>query len=150
MDFDLQAALPDLLPGAIAWAELKSREAAEKGQFLSVHDQEVARNVGVQRPEAVRVLLVDQLPIPEDFSLRSAAIHTGLLGPQMVGLTLGHSILIVRGAMNRRLLSHECRHVHQYEQFGSIGAFLAVYLQQIVTVGYDNAPLEQDARAYEQ
>jgi hypothetical protein len=67
----------------------------------------------------------------------------------MLGLTLGHSIFIVRGHKDRRLLSHELRHVHQYEHHGSIAAFLPVYLQQIVEVGYANAPLEADARAHE-
>jgi hypothetical protein len=51
--------------------------------------------------------------------------------------------------MGPRLLSHECRHVHQYEAHGSIAAFLPVYLEQIATVGYRNSPLEQDARAHE-
>lgn len=38
---------------------------------------------------------------------------------------------------------------HQYEQAGSIAAFLPRYLQQIVTVGYNNAPFEIDARSHE-
>jgi hypothetical protein len=48
-----------------------------------------------------------------------------------------------------RLVSHELRHVHQYETAGSIAAFLGVYLAQIATVGYDNAPLEPDAIRHE-
>jgi hypothetical protein len=32
---------------------------------------------------------------------------------------------------------------------GSVSAFLLVYLQQIVTYGYQNAPLEVDARDHE-
>lgn len=67
----------------------------------------------------------------------------------MAGLTLGYSILICRGHKTRRLLSHELRHVFQYEQHGSIAAFLPVYLMQIATVGYQSAPFEQDARAHE-
>jgi hypothetical protein len=51
--------------------------------------------------------------------------------------------------MGRRLVSHECRHVYQYETHGSIAAFLPIYLLQIATVGYVNAPFEQDARAHE-
>ncbi len=149
MVFDLQAVLPQLLPGAIAWAESESRKAAEGGEPLSEADKVMARSVGVQRPELIRVMLVDALPFPEDPFLKEAAIQTGLLGPHMAGLTLGHSILVVRGTLDSRLLSHECRHVYQYEEHGSIGAFLPVYLQQIATIGYAAAPLEQDARAYE-
>ena len=149
MDFDLQAALPKLLPGAIAWAESQSRKAASEGKSLSEADKATAREVGVRHPDLIRVMLVDELPLPDDPFLREAAVQTGLLGPHMAGLTLGHSILIARGTLSSRLLSHECRHVHQYEERGSIGAFLAIYLQQIATFGYHDAPLEQDARAHE-
>jgi hypothetical protein len=68
---------------------------------------------------------------------------------QLVGLTLGHSILVVRGHLGPRLLSHELRHAYQYEAHRSIAAFLPVYLEQIATAGYHNAPFEDDARAHE-
>ena len=67
----------------------------------------------------------------------------------MDGLTLGHSILIRHGRMSRRLLSHECRHVFQYEQAGSIATFLPHYLRSIVQVGYWESPFEKDARDHE-
>ena len=149
MAIDLRQALPSLLPAAIAWAEARAKTAAQVGRALSAAEQETARQVGVSQPERVRVEIVDDLPLPEDPALRAAALAAGLLGPGMAGLTLGHSIFIRRGHGNRRLLSHELRHVHQYEQHGSIAAFLRVYLGQIVEVGYANAPLEADARAHE-
>jgi hypothetical protein len=64
-------------------------------------------------------------------------------------LTLGYSVLVCRGHETTRLLSHEFRHVHQYESVGSISAFLPLYLQQIVEFGYDDAPFEADARSCE-
>jgi len=67
----------------------------------------------------------------------------------MSGLTLGYTILICHGHLSRRLLSHECRHVAQYEQAGSIASFLPTYLGAIVQVGYWNCPFEQDARSHE-
>lgn len=121
----------------------------EAGEALTPAEEEIARRVGVRQPEWVRVEIVDSLPLPADPVLRSAALAAGLLGPGMVGLTLGHAIFICRGHKDRRLLSHELRHVHQYEQHGSISAFLSVYLGQIVEVGYTRAPLEADARAHE-
>lgn len=150
MPIDLRAALPLLLPGAIAWAEARAREAAATSVALTEAGADIARRVGVQRPELIRVAVVDSLPLPEDPTVRAAALQTGLLGPGMAGLTLGYSVFIVRGQESVRLLSHEFRHVHQYEAHGSIAAFLRVYLQQIVELGYDNAPYELDARAHEQ
>lgn len=141
--------LPRLLPGAIAWAETRAERAAAIGEPLTASEQEVARAVGVAKPELVRVETVERLPLPEDATLRAAALQAGLLGPNMTGLTLGHSIFICRGHKARRLLSHELRHVYQYEQAGSIAAFLPIYLRQALEVGYHNAPFEMDARAHE-
>ena len=76
-------------------------------------------------------------------------METGLLGPEMIGVTFGYGVYICDGHISNRLISHECRHVYQYEVAGSIGAFLQVYLQQIATVGYHDAPLEVDARQHE-
>lgn len=149
MPTDLRAALPLLLPGAIAWAEARAREAAATGVALTEAGADIARRVGVQRPELIRVAVVDTLPLPEDPTLRAAALQTGLLGPRMAAITLGYSVFVVRGQDSLRLLSHEFRHVHQYEAHGSIAAFLPLYLQPIVEVGYDNAPYELDAQAHE-
>jgi hypothetical protein len=146
---DLKQALPQLLPLAIAWAEAEAQQAAQTGAPLTSAEEPLARAVGVLHPELVRVALVARLPQPQHPQLRLAAQQTGLLGPGMAGLTLGHTIFIVQGHKTRRLLSHELRHVYQYEQHGSIAKFLPVYLEQIATVGYANAPFEADARAHE-
>lgn len=149
MNVDLRTALPFLLPKAIAWAEQRSAEILAKGFALDKAGLAIARRVGVANPELVRVLLVAGLPQPSDPQLQQAAIATGLLGPGMVGLTLGYGIYICNGHYTARLLSHECRHVHQYEQAGSIGAYLPAYLNQIIELGYLNCAFEVDARQHE-
>jgi hypothetical protein len=117
---------------------------------LNASELAMARAVGVAEPERVRVEIVgDRLPMPDDPALREAAMQAGLLAPGMVGLTLGHSIFICAGHKTRRLLSHELRHVHQYEQHGSIAGFLPLYLQQVIEAGYRDAAFERDAREHE-
>ncbi len=145
----LHETLPMLMPHAIVWAEDRAHEAALSGIGLNDHFHAVAQSVGVIQPELIRLALVDSLPMPQDPMLKEAAIQTGLLGPGMVGLTLGYAVFICHGHNTVRLLSHEFRHVYQYEQAGSIAAFLPVYLEQIVRFGYENAPYERDARKYE-
>ncbi len=93
--------------------------------------------------------LVPSLPLPDDEALRDIALGTGLLAPRFTGLTLGYAIFIVQGYESRRLFTHECRHVYQYEKAGSIASFLPEYLQQVALVGYEAAPLEVDARQHE-
>lgn len=148
-ELNLAAVLPALLPRAIAWAEDKSNEVAATGVPLSEFETRLARAVGVADPQRIRIAIVPILPLPDNPELRAAALQSGLLGPGMIGLTLGYGIYLCDGYVSNRLLSHECRHVHQYENAGSIKDFLPEYLHQIATFGYDNAPYEIDAREHE-
>ena len=149
MTLDLRSALPALLPRAIAWAEERAAEIASTGFPLGQSGLSLARRVGVIRPELIRISMVDRLPLPSDPDLQAAALATGLLGHGMVGLTLNYGIYLCHGHDTARLLSHEFRHVYQYEQLGSIAEYLPVYLKQIVDFGYMKAPFEIDARANE-
>ena len=146
---DLRTALPLLLPRAVAWAEARSMEILASGTPLTEVGVQLAKDVEVALPELVRLKVVPSLPLPEDAELRQAAVQTGLLGPNIIGLTLGHGIYVVEGNWSDRLISHECRHVHQYEAAGSIAVYLPIYLQQIVEYGYEQAPYEIDARSFE-
>lgn len=146
---DLRQLLPELAPLAVEWAERVSARALANGARLTADEAEVARRVGVTAPDAVRIAVAEQLPFPEHPLLRDAAIQVGLLGPHMAGLTLGHAVFVRSGHASIRLLSHELRHVAQYEAAGSIREFLPGYLAQIVHFGYQDAPYEVDARSHE-
>lgn len=146
----LRATLPLLLPRAIAWAEALSEQVLRTGQPLDEGLGALAREVGVARPGEIRIQEMARVPLPDDPLLQQAMAAIGFLGQGMAGLTLGHAVIVTPGLGRRtRLLSHEFRHVHQYEQAGSLAAFLETYLEQIVTFGYVGAPLERDARAHE-
>jgi hypothetical protein len=146
---DLQTHLPLLLPKAIAWAQEQSHLILRSGVSLNEKETALATRAGIAKPGLVRIQYVSEVPLPEDPVLREAAVATGLLGPDTAGITLGYGIFIVKKHADVRLISHELRHVQQYESFGGIEAFMPVYLAQIASAGYDDAPLEQDARDYE-
>ncbi len=145
----LLSILPQLLPKAIDWAEKRSAEICSSGMALTEPEKRIAMAVGVTNPEKIRISIVSSIPIPDDPMLQKVAIETGLLGPDTAGLTLGYGIYILADHKTNELLSHECRHVYQYETFGSIGEFMPIYLQQIAQDGYEDAPLEVDARQHE-
>lgn len=147
--FDLAAVLPKILPQAIDWVESCSKEILMEGQPLTAAGLKVAHAVGVLEPQRVRVKLVESLPLPDDQMLRDVALQTGLLGPDMAGVTFGHGIYVCTHHVTNGLLAHECRHVFQYESAGSIAAFLPAYLQQIAQCGYWDCPFEVDARQFE-
>ncbi len=145
----LKAAFPLLLPPAIRWAQRASEAAAQSGMALTATEQAIARRVGVREPERIRLAIVDEMPRPGHPALKLAARAAGFLGPDTMGLTLGHAVLVRRGCESARLLSHEFRHVFQYEEAGSIADFLRVYFRQVLDAGYEYAPLEVDARRHE-
>ncbi|MGC4091929.1 MAG: hypothetical protein QM756_29410 [Polyangiaceae bacterium] len=146
---DIKALLPVLLPRAIDWCERVSAEAASTGAPLKATALSDAQLVGVARPERIRVLVVDAIPTPDDRLLATAAASIGFLGAATAGLALGYSIFVRRGRLSRRLLSHECRHVAQFENEGSLAEFLTTYLNEIVRVGYEDCSFEVDARNHE-
>ena len=145
---DLKESLPRLLPKAVAWAEAESAKALSVGRPLDPAERAISAAAGVRYPERVRIAVVDAIPQPADPLLREAAQQAGLLGPDTVGLALGHAVLLRADfAAERDVLTHELRHVRQYECYGSIKAFLSVYLPQIVQFGYQHAPMELSARS---
>jgi hypothetical protein len=148
-DESLAARLRVLLPRVIAWATRESQRILQNGRPLSAQGVVIARTVGVVQPARVRVLEVQAIPSPDDPDLKQVAQEQNLIGPNTAGLTLGYGIFIVQGQLDLRLLSHECRHVHQVEVAGGLEAFLPLYLKQIAEFGYDNALFELDAKQHE-
>ena len=149
MPIDLASALPRLLPVAVEWAERQSASIRETGVALDLAGMQLARGVGVQYPERVRIKIAGAIPLPENDELRQAAIQAGLLGVGTIGLTLGYGVYLVEGRVSEQLIRHECRHVYQYEKAGSIEAFLSQYIPQVLEFGYFNAHPERDAREHE-
>ncbi len=149
MNVTLLASLPEIIPHVVAWANSQSEYVQSVGTPIDEQLTHLAQRVGVREPQRIRIQVVDALPLPQEPRSRHAALSVGLLSPSAIGLTLGHSILVVRGHLSTRVLSHEFRHVYQYESLGSIEEFLPVYLRQVAAHGYKAAPLEKDARAHE-
>lgn len=147
---DLAEGLPGLLPRLANWAKEQELISLTAGKPLARWQMEDARQVGIQRPDKVRLLYVDSIPQPIDAQLRATAARTGLIGRENVGVTLGYAVLILRGCVGlRRVLRRHLRHVAQMENVGSSVGFLGEYLRQIAWFGLAQAPFRLDAHAYE-
>jgi hypothetical protein len=110
-----------------------------------------ARRIGVTRPERVRLRRVPEIPSPSDPVLSAAAEAAHLISPFTIGLTLRYGIFIRAECWGQRqLIVHELAHTMQYERFGSMEAFLRQYLHECLTLGYPDAPMEQEAKEIEQ
>ena len=143
-------AVKDLAPAAIQWAKQRAQEALASGEALSPELVELARAVGVQHPEKIRIQHVDRIELPAEPALAAAASKVGLVPASAGGMTLGHAVVIVRSERgDRRLLSHEFRHVAQFEACGGIAPFLERHLGHLAQFGYRASPFEADARKHE-
>lgn len=138
-----------LLPRAVAWASgVEQRVLTDVRSLpLTPRQQGLARRAGVRNDERVRILSVPEIPLPDEPDLREAALMFGLITPGTIGLTLGHAILIREECLgDSQLIAHELKHVAQYEQEGSLLAFLRRYLSKFNVYGYLAAPMELEAR----
>jgi hypothetical protein len=142
--------LAQTMPATLAWAASVNAAVLAQGKPLSLWQAADAVEVGVLRPEAVRILRVPGLPQPDCPHFRGLATQSGLDLGQSAGMALGYAVLICHSALgDRRVLRHELRHVAQFEQSGDLSRFLDLYLAQIAQHGYRDAPFEVDARRHE-
>jgi len=134
------------LPLACEWAEAKEKVVLEHGALLSGSQIEDAKRVGVVHPEKVKIYTVPQIPMPKHPILKAAAEETQLITPDTEGLTLRYGIFIHSNfSDNRGLVVHELVHTSQYEKLGGFLPFLRKYLMECITIGYPEAPMEQEA-----
>jgi len=139
-----------LLPLACAWADEQERIILRDGVALTTAQIGDAKRIGIIHPDRVRLRVVEEVPLPENPTLRMAAEMTGLISPLTAGLTLRYGIFIQSDSWGeRRLVVHELAHVAQYERLGGIRPFLERYLFECITIGYPEAPLEQEAKHVE-
>ena len=139
-----------LLPLACTWAAEQERVILQSGVALTEEQIADATRVGVAQPERVRLLRVPEIPTPSHPVLAQAAEATSLISPFTIGLTLRYGIFIRDDYWGqRRLVVHELAHTMQYERLGGIEAFLRQYLHECITIGYPEAPMEQEAKRIE-
>jgi hypothetical protein len=138
-----------LITKAAAWSEQQQALIFQFGRSLTSSEQAIASRAGVAKPERVYIHEVPVIKRPQEPELVALCEAYGFLTDETIGLTLGYGIYIKQGYLTTRLLSHELRHVQQYEQAGSAEAFLTRYIGEIKQFGYLDSPYEVDARKHE-
>lgn len=141
---EVAARVEKLLPGALEWHERVEAELLPQGRPLSQAETAAAREMGVSRPERVRVVVLDAFPMPEDRELRAWTERFGMGSSSEGGRTLGYAILLKpRFAESSFVVTHELVHVAQHERMGRIG-FVRRYLTELEMMG-PRSPLELEA-----
>jgi hypothetical protein len=133
----------------VAFVGDSEREIQRRGRALTLEEASLARAVGVEHPERVRVLVADVFIAPRDPAVAAEARKLGIGAATEGGRTTGYGVeLKPKYAASRWILAHELTHVGQYERLGVAG-FVHEYLTEVLMFGYARAPLEAAAHANE-
>lgn len=143
----VSAKINRFFPRVRAWYDAVETQYAPQGRPLTVAETDMARRLGVARPAELRVVVLENFPMPADAELRAEAEAYGLGSPFEGGRTHGSVILLKPDlAGNSTVLRHEFVHVAQQDRMGR-DAFLRRYLVEMEILGYARSPLELEAYA---
>ena len=118
-----------LLPLACEWAKAQVQFILARGMPLDPRHRADAARVGVRDSSSVRMLVVDRMPLPENYELAKAARYTQIITECCRGVAFGHGIIIRADAWgDRELVVHQLVHVAQCERSGGIEPFVQRYL----------------------
>jgi hypothetical protein len=135
------------LPLGTRWVRKQEAAILREGRPLREWERLWARNVGVRRPEEVRILPVPRVPTPGQTLMGFLNRLFGVLSEGPTGMAVNYGIYLEASqATNPSLLVHELAHVAQFERLGGVEEFLREYLTQCVRDGYWDSDLEQEAR----
>ena len=137
-----------LLPQYIDWAHEIERKGLDIGVPLNKKELLLASNIGIEHPENVRIVYVNEVPFPyENFALKTFGEKVGLVGEGIINnaQVFGYSIYTRKDFnLNRPKLAHELVHVLQIER-SSLGKVVTQHFSDMAEYGYDKAPLEVEA-----
>ncbi|QTH62654.1 hypothetical protein J1N51_07635 [Psychrosphaera ytuae] len=137
-----------LLPQYINWAHKIDQKGQEIGTPLTQNELTLATEIGIEHPEKVRIIYVDEVPYPyENFALKVFGEAVGLVGEGIINnaQVFGYSIYSRKDfKLNRPKLAHELVHVLQIER-ASLDEVVTQHFSDMAKYGYDRAPLEVEA-----
>ena len=131
------------IPKAVQWVTEIEHDCMEIGHQLSPQSKRDARTLGVEQIDLVRVMVLTEIPLPNDRDLWKFILQTAICSNR--GIAFGRGIVLKTGDYYRRLIAHKLAHVMQYERFGGIEPFLVCYIPESFPPHYPNGPLEQEA-----
>ncbi|MCJ8190032.1 hypothetical protein [Sphingomicrobium aestuariivivum] len=133
----------------VDWASIIEAEGQRRGTPLTSGQIELARQIGIQRPEEVRIIMVDAVPFPsENEDMRTMGEALGFIGPDVINnaQAFGYTIWVRDGyTLDRPNLAHELVHVMQIEREGDFSVFVRQYMMQLLEHGHMKMPLEIEA-----
>lgn len=137
-----------ILPHYIEWAVQTEVKGLQQGVALAEPQLLIAKEIGIQSPEKVRLVYVDEVPFPrENVMLNAVGEALGFVGEGIINnaQVFGYSIYVRKGyPLTTPNLAHELVHVLQIER-SSLEQVITQHFADLITFGYDDSPLEVEA-----
>ncbi|WP_020560942.1 hypothetical protein [Thiofilum flexile] len=115
-----------------------------QGRTLTRMEKNLAEKIGVRNAYRVRVIITDDMPIPNDL-LGSMTVLFKASTAHETGRAMGYALLIrPQYANNQQLLAHLLGYVAKIEQIGH-KAFLEQYATEMLIDGYNQSKLVKEA-----
>ena len=86
--------IEQLLSVVLEWYTRTEQQLLPQGRLLSQPEMQRARELGVQAPQEVRVVVLQTFPLPENELVRQEAIKHGFGSAQEAGRTHGYLIMV--------------------------------------------------------
>lgn len=138
----LLAKIEPYIKPSIDFAYQNEQYAFDFGAELSAEEKLMAKKIGIENVDKIRVVYVNEFPFPKNIHLAKLAKSHGFDTSELGGITYGYGIYIRYG--REFLLPHELIHVRQFEKLG-IEGFMKRYILELNVMGYRSAPLEVQA-----
>lgn len=107
-----------------------------------------ARELGIEKPNEIRFLVADPVPLPAPMWLRKIVEKIGFPAIGVAGLCLRSGLYFQsKRDVRESTVRHELVHTLQYQRLGSMMSFMRRYVFECLAYGYCSAPLEVEARA---
>ena len=137
-----------LLPVAYQWAKAQEEIVLAHGNPLSPRHMVDADLAGVGDRAAVRVLVVDRIPLPENPELAEASRRIGIITEDTRCVGFGRALIIRADAWNdRELILHNLVHIAQGERSGGLEQWVRRYLGDRTNCpNFTIGSLEEEAR----
>ena len=137
-----------LLPVAYQWAKAQEELVLAHGSPLSPRHMDDAELAGVVDRTAVRVLVVDRIPVPENPKLAEASRRIGIITEDTRCIGFGRALIIRVDAWNdRELILHNLVHIAQSQRSGGLEQWVRQYLGDRTNCpNFTIGSLEEEAR----
>jgi hypothetical protein len=137
-----------LVPQYIEWGYEIETQGLKSGVPLDSEGLMLAKDIGIQSPEKIRIVYVDEVPFPHDnFALKVLGEAVGFIGDNIINeaQAFGYSIYVRKDyEFDKPSLAHEIVHVLQIER-ANFEDVTFQHLSDLAKYGYDKAPLEVEA-----